>query len=88
MGDYFTKHHPPHHHREICVTYSYMSNTLLKTNQQIVNKWANAVLMPIHTVSVTPGYTKQSGKTVLLRIGVLMGYVRRDTQYQIVTKYI
>ena len=57
MGDYFTKHHPPHHHKEICVTYSYMSNALLKTNQEIVHKWANAVLMPIHTVAVTPVHT-------------------------------
>ena len=31
-----------------------MSNALLKTDQKIVHKWANAVLTPIHTVAVTP----------------------------------
>ena len=30
MGDYSTKHHPPHHHREIHATYLYMSYALLK----------------------------------------------------------
>ena len=54
MGDYFTKHHPPHHHREIRATYLYMENALLKIDQKIVHKWANAVLTPIHTVAVTP----------------------------------
>ena len=54
MGDYFTKHHPPHHHREIRATYLYMANALLKLDQKIVHKWANAVLTPIHTVAVTP----------------------------------
>ena len=54
MGDYFTKHHPPHHQREICARYLYMANVLLKIDQKIVNKWANAVITLIHTVSVTP----------------------------------
>ena len=31
-----------------------MANTLLKIDQDIVHKWANAVLTPIHTVAVTP----------------------------------
>ena len=53
-GDYFTEHHSPHHHREIRATYLYTANTLLKTDQKIVQKWANAVLKPIHTVVVTP----------------------------------
>ena len=54
MGGYFTKHHPPHHHGENCAAYLYMANALLKINHKIVHKWANAVLTPIHTVSVTP----------------------------------
>ena len=54
MGDYFTKHPPPHHHREIRATYLYMENSLLKIVHKIVQKWANYVLTPIHTVAVTP----------------------------------
>ena len=54
MGDYFKKHHPTHNHREMSATYLYMANALLKIDQKIVKKWANAVLMPIHTVAVTP----------------------------------
>ena len=57
MGDYSTKHNPPHHHKEIRATYFYMENALLKINQKIVHKWANAVLTPIHTVAVTPIHT-------------------------------
>ena len=57
MGDYFTKHHPPHHHRIISATYLYMENMLLKIDQKILHKWLNAVLMPIHTVAVTPVHT-------------------------------
>ena len=56
-GDYFTEHHPPHHYREIRATYLYMEKALLKTDQNIVHKWANTVLTPIHTVSVTPVHT-------------------------------
>ena len=67
MGGYFTKHHPPHHHREIRATYLYMENALLKTDQNIVHKWANAVLTPIHTVAVTPVHTVaiRQNRTVL-----------------------
>ena len=54
MGDYFTKHHPPHHHRDIRAAYLYMANALIKIDHKIVHKWANAVLAPIHTVAVTP----------------------------------
>ena len=54
MGDYFTKYHPPHTDREICATYLYMANALLKIDHKIVHKWANDVLTPIHTVAVTP----------------------------------
>ena len=38
MGDYFTKNHPPHHHREICATYLYMENDLLKIDHKVVHK--------------------------------------------------
>ena len=53
-GDYFTKHHPPHHHKYIRATYLYMANALLKINHKIVHECANDVLMPIHTVAITP----------------------------------
>ena len=36
MGGYFTKHHPPHHHREIRAPYMYIENFLLKINHKIV----------------------------------------------------
>ena len=67
MGDYFTKHHPPHHPREIRATYLYMANALLKMDQKIVHKWADAVLTPIHTVAVTPVHTVaiKKNRTVL-----------------------
>ena len=54
MGYYFTKHHPPHHHREICATYLYMENALLKIDHNILHEWTNYVLTPIHTVEITP----------------------------------
>ena len=54
IGNYFTKHHPPHHHREIRATYLYMANVLLKIYQKIVHKQVNAVLTKVHTVAVTP----------------------------------
>ena len=57
MGVSFKKHHPPHHHKEICATYLYMENALLKIDHKIVHKWANAVLTPTHTVAVTPIHT-------------------------------
>ena len=67
IGDYLTKHHPPHHHRKICATHLYMEKALLKTNQKIMHKWANAVLTPIHTVAVTPVHTVaiKKNRTVL-----------------------
>ena len=57
MGDYLTKNHSPHHHREICATYLYMANSLLKIDHKILHKWANDVLTPIHTVISTPVHT-------------------------------
>ena len=61
MGDYFTKHHPPHHHREICAKYLYMANALLKIDHKIVQNCSNAVLTPIHTVAITQNYTVLQG---------------------------
>ena len=61
MGKYFTKHHPPHHHREIRATYLYMANALLKIDHSIVHTWANDVLTPIHTVAITPNSTVVQG---------------------------
>ena len=67
MGDYLTKHHPPHHHRKICDIYLYMENALLKIDHKIVHKWANDVLTPIHTVATTPIHTAEikTNRTVL-----------------------
>ena len=53
IGDYFTKHNLPHHHREICAMYLYMAHARLKIDRKIVHKWAYSVLTPIHTVAVT-----------------------------------
>ena len=61
MGDYFTKYHPPHDHREIRATYLYMENALLKIDQKIVHKWANTVLTPTHTVAITSNRTVVQG---------------------------
>ena len=69
MGGCFTKHHPPHNHREICATYFYMENALLKIDNKIVHKWANAVLTPIHTVSITLIHTV----TIMQNRNVLQG---------------
>ena len=57
IGDYFTKHHPPHHRREVCATYLYIVNALLKTGHNILHEWDNDVLTPIHTVEITPIHT-------------------------------
>ena len=54
MGDYFTKNHPPYHHREVCATYLYMENSLLKIDHKIVQEWKNAVIKPIYTVEIMP----------------------------------
>ena len=61
MGGYFTKHHPPYHHKEICTRYLYMENALLKIDHNIVHKWANAVLTPIHTVAISQNRTVLQG---------------------------
>ena len=89
MGDYFTKHHPPHHHMEIRATYLYMANALLKINQKIVHKWANAVLTPIHTVSVTPVHTVviRQNRTVLQGCANVV-HTYRHTNTKTVTKYV
>ena len=79
MGDYFTKHHPPHHHREIRATYLYMENALLKIGQNIVHKWANDVLTPIHTVAVTPVHTVAIKQKCTVLQGCDNFYIRTDT---------
>ena len=61
MGDYFTKHHPPHHHREIRATYLYMTNALLRIDQKIVRKWSNAVHTPFLTVAIRQNHTALQG---------------------------
>ena len=83
MGDYFTKNQPLHNHREICATYLYMANALLKTDHKIQQKWSNAVLTPIHTVSVTPIHTVAitQDRTVLQGCAnAVRTYVHTDTQ--------
>ena len=80
MGDYFTKHNTPHHHKKILATHLYMASVLLKIDQNIVQKWANAVLTPIHTAEVTPVHTVEISKTALFCKGVLMSYIRTDTK--------
>ena len=66
-GGLFHKYPPPHRHREICTTYLYMANALLKIDHNIVHKWANAVLTPIHMVAVTQTHTVsiRQNRTVL-----------------------
>ena len=44
MGYYFTEHHPPHHHKNICSTYLYKENPILKLNHTVVQVWKNEVL--------------------------------------------
>ena len=61
------KHHPPPHHREICATYLYMANALHKIDHKIVQKWANAVLTPIHTVAITLTRTVVQGCSNVVR---------------------
>ena len=66
-GGFFMKNHAPDRHSEICATYLYMANALLKTDQKIVQKWANDVLTPIHMFAVTPVHTVaiRQNRTVL-----------------------
>ena len=61
MGDYFTRHHPPHHHREICATCFSMANILLKIYHKVVHKWENSLLMPKNTVVLTPTHIVVQG---------------------------
>ena len=83
MGDYFQKHHPPHHHREICAKYLYMPNDLLKIDHKIVHKWANAMLTPIHTVAVTPVHMVSIRENLTVLQGcdnVVRTYVHTNTK--------
>ena len=49
--------------------YLYMANELLKIDHNIVHKWSNDVLTPIHTVAVTPIHTY----AIMQNINVLPG---------------
>ena len=61
IGDYFTKHHPPYLHREICATYLYMVNVLLKIDHKVVQEWENAVLTPNYMVVLRSNYKVVQG---------------------------
>ena len=50
LGYYLTKNHPPHHHKEIRLTYLYMTNAIFKLNHAVVQEWANDVLKISPTV--------------------------------------
>ena len=68
-----------HHHGEICATYLYMANYLLKIDHKIMHKWANDVLTPIHTVAVTPVHTVKITQNLTVLQGcanVVRTYVR------------
>ena len=67
MGYYFTKHHTPHHHREILTTYIYMTNALLKIDHMLVQRIANSVLTPNHTVELTPKHKAVKGCANVVR---------------------
>ena len=67
MGDYFTKHHPPHHHRENCATYLYTENALIKINHKVVQEWGNYVLTPNHMVVFIPNHIVVQGCDNFLR---------------------
>ena len=75
MGNCFTKHHPPHHHRKVCATYFYMENALLKIDHKIVHEWANPVLTPVHTVAIMPNRTVLQGCGNVVRM-YIRTYVR------------
>ena len=72
MVDYFTKYHPPHHHREILADYLYISNVLLKINHKVLQEWK----IPYSRQTILL-YSRQ---TIQLFKSVLMAYVRTDTQ--------
>ena len=61
MGNYFMKHNPPHHHREIRATYLYVANSLLTINHKVVQEWKNSVLTPKHTVVLVPNHKVVQG---------------------------
>ena len=67
MGDNSTKHHSPHLPREICDTYLYMTNALLKINHKFMQEWENSILAPNHTVVITPNHTVVQGFANVVR---------------------
>ena len=66
MWDYFMKHHPTYHHKDISDTYLYMVNAELKINNMILHEWANTVLIPIHTVAIIPKCTAVQGCDIFI----------------------
>ena len=67
MVDYFTKHHPPPHHREIHAAYLHMTNVLLKIYHKVVQEWSKAVLTPNHMVVIMPNHIVVQGWSIFLR---------------------
>ena len=68
---------------EICATYLYMENALLKIYHKIMHKLANAVLTRIHTVAVTRIHTVAiTGKRTVLQgcVNVLCTYGHTNTK--------
>ena len=49
MGDYFTKNHPLHNHKEIRPTYIYKKNDIIKLNPKVVQGFVDVVFMYGHT---------------------------------------
>ena len=68
MRDQFTKNHPPNNHIENYCYLFYMVHALLKINHEVVQEWANAVLMPNHTFVITPNHTVLQGCSNFVRM--------------------
>ena len=76
MGDYFTKHHPPHHHKEIQSTYLYMSNATLKLKPTVVQGCVDVTRMYVPSKLTTVMCTGDQMKgmehgRLTIRLGVL-----------------
>ena len=67
-GRFLTKHHPPHHLREICATYLYMANSLLNIDHKVVQERENPVFTPKHTVVITQNNTVVQGFANVIRM--------------------
>ena len=80
MGGYFTKHHPPHHHREFVLRICIWKIPYLKL---IIRLWTNGpMLCSCQSIRFQSrkSIRLQSLKTVLFCKGVWMPYVHKDTQ--------